>query len=260
MKSEKALLIDFTTPEEEQEDRGQDFLNASLVLDSEKNDNQSEFVINTPAFCRYFSDVYTPYNLSVNLGEAAKVGEDVPLFVEEFLTFVNTKEQSLNYMPFLPAQYNWVGRVYPESNVIIEGRNVKLPEEAIGLLKVSYHTTYDSIRVDSPSSDKVLLVVNQDDIYSSLVIPFVEPGTGPGGGIEYTDVNLYVKDFCSDYKLEGALVVVSGPGYNATKTTNSEGRILLERLIKGQTYTLIITRAGYTPSDQDSINNGSFIA
>ena len=72
------------------------------------------------------------------------------------------------------------------------------------------------------------------------------------------DVVLSIKDYCTDALLPGASVVISGPeGYQFTGTASQTGMISLSQLKPG-VYTVLTTKAGYLPSDEDALANDRF--
>jgi hypothetical protein len=150
------------------------------------------------------------------------------------------------------VEWEWDGKIGP--NPTFSGRNITLGSNFSGVLKCSYETWYDSLAVKNSEGGDVLLVVEQDGNSLNMTIAF----SGAAGG--QRDVTLTVLDYCYGEPVPYASVKVQGPqGYSAQKVADINGQVELGRLIIGGTYSLLITKAGYIDSDDDALNNDSFV-
>lgn len=77
-------------------------------------------------------------------------------------------------------------------------------------------------------------------------------------GISDKEVIIEVKDYSTNSAIAGAKVVISGPSYNFTGTTDTNGRINLGVISPGE-YQIVTTATNYMSSNEDFLANDRFV-
>lgn len=229
----------------------------SLILDADRNNDQVEFAIGSDVFVKIMPTGDNNDFFSVNVGNVVKIDSNIPQVVtDEEVSFANSNTANLNYRPSGPVSWSWVGVACGNPN--FKGREINLTSNAIGVLKCTYTTYFDRLKVTYSGVDEadVLLVCIRGAVQDSLVIPFVADNvTGAT-----KDVTITVRDYCSDSIVSYANITVWGTGFaEQSFVCNDAGQVIIPDLVIGQTYNIKVTASGYRDSDQDSLDNASFI-
>lgn len=228
----------------------------SLILDSEKNNEETSFAVGSDAFVKVLPSGDNTDIFDVNIGEVHKIMTNIPwVITDEEVRFAYASTGNLTYKPSGIVNYSWIGR--DGGNPKFNGRNITLNESVVAVLRCTYTTYFDRLRVTySGSTDEnILLVGRRNSSKSSLSISFVSDGVSGA----QKDVTITVKDYCNDNVVPYATVIVWGTDFpRSTKTANSSGQVTFDDLTVGTTYNLIVTAPNYKSSLADSLDNASF--
>lgn len=226
----------------------------SLVLDSEKNDDKTEFDSGETVYLLCYAENSEPYLVTSSAGSTRIVTTDITVDVEdEIVAFANSDSGSLAYPPLLARSmsYEWIG---DNGGVpIFEGSNITLPEAITGILQCTYKTLVDRISLVWVGEGTVLVAViqtiDEEQYTASQQVVYTELDLTP---VPY---DLEIKDFCDDEIVEGVEVLLDGVSIG---TTNASGIIYLGELVPGSTHDLKMIKTGFLDSDLDKLNNDSF--
>jgi hypothetical protein len=242
---------------------GEESISITLLLDSVMNNDVTEFSSGTPAYIQQIPA--GDFTMEVNTGEVTKIASSVPILIEdEIVCFALSSEETLSYTP-IPGTLTltWEGNNII-ANYIIDGKQIVLPQEIVGVARCSYQTLCDKLMVlytgDAVEMNVLLVVYNTYTTDSgesarnmgSILIPYA-------GEQAVRRVVLTIKDYCSGNVIPHAHVVLSGTNYAATDfTADVYGEVDFGELIVGNTYDLAITAGGYIDSTADNLRNDSF--
>jgi len=225
----------------------------SLILDSEYNDERTEFDSGETVYLLCYAENSAPYLVTSSAGDTRIVTTDISIDVEdEIITFANSDSGNLAY-PLLAGsmQYEWIG---DDGGVpVFEGKNITLPEVITGILQCTYKTLVDRISLVWAGEGTVLVTViqtiDEEQHIASQQVVYTELDLTP---IPY---DLEIKDFCDDEIVGGVEVFLDGVSIG---TTNADGIIYLGALIPGSTHQLKMIKTGFIDSDLDKLSNDSF--
>jgi len=191
-------------------------------------------------------------------------GSKVTASKTETLTFAGVDSVNLSYPLEAGFSYNWLGSALAVNsgyakctpNVLaINGRkSISVPEPVYGILQVTYDYSYTSVKFVPLHTGKQLVVLSRlcDTGEEACAYQFEEIGTEA-----LEEVTLTIVDACDNsVKVPGAQVTVDGTLIETV--TDANGQISLGSLAKG-THTIRVTAPGYTPSDEDTLDNSSII-
>lgn len=225
-----------------------------LDLDDEKNGGTTVFYPAVPAYVRYFPGSYdVPYTFETTKGEVLRETTKLPFeIIDEVVSFINSDSGYLDYVPEGAVSWAWDGAVGPDP--VFDGSKIVLPAQTAGILKCSYTTLFDRLKVSCNEGAEVLLVCVNQGRTNSLTITFDEDATSGGP----KEVVVHVKNYCTDNDVPGAQVEVTGPGIAFSGLTGADGKVNAGTGYVGAHYTLKVTKAGFKDSDLDSLNNDGF--
>ena len=237
----------------------------SLALDEEYNVTESgsrktKFGPSDTAFFLVFSEL--SYTLYKSVGTLKKVATNVPSKITERVFFYMTKTASLRYTAN-NASFTWIGD-NPGATVAINGKEVILSKEAVGVLEVTYDSYGDRWKIayslnveDLKDVDVVIVGINEagSKSYLNLGADFEEEEDEEGLESQSSEYQLRVIDMCSKDPVEGVEVRLDG---KLIGTTESDGTIYLGEIQKNVYHTLHMSKEGYLSSDLDAIKNDGF--
>lgn len=228
----------------------------SLVLDTEKNNEQTTFAIGADAFVKVLPTGDNNDIFAVNIGSVQKVATNIPWVIEnEDVRFVYTDTCSLTHVPSGAISYAWIGR--DGGNPKFDGKNITLSAATVGVLRCTYTTYFDRLRVtySGVNDEDVLLVAIRGVNTASLILDFNADGvTGAK-----KDVIITVKNYCNDEVVPYANVTLWGRDQQrVAKVANDGGQVTFEDLTVGESYNIVITASDYRTSTDDSLDNASF--
>lgn len=257
-----SLVVTFGT-----QDKSEDF---SLSLDKEKNtevygeENKSTFAPSESAYLKLIHSSEDEYQLFVSAGKVNKSASDVLYPMSENVIFAATRQGNLTYIPIQSVTWAWMGK--SPGNPLFSRRSIRIeipsgtPADEfipVGVLQCEYNTNGDRLKLTVTSSDlvgfdtmDVLVVAIQGENKATTTISY---DTGLGG--EPVPINLLVKDFCSDEKVNDVDVYLDGVYVGET---NGNGKIYLGMMVPNTIHQLKMTRSGYIDSDLDVLHNDSF--
>lgn len=225
-----------------------------LVLDSERNDNETQFEPGGFAYLLCYHENSAAYVVKSSAGNITLVTPRVSGPVEdELVKFINTTTATLDYPPIVGSMsYEWVGP--SQGTPSFDGQTITMQEKTIGVLKCNYRTPADRIRLWYNIAGTVIAVVIQT-INGTEYTASVDVVYATAVPTEPVPYELNVKDYCSDGNVEGVEVFLDGTSLG---TTNSSGVIYLGLLAPGSTHTLKMIKTGYIDSNLDKLLNDSF--
>lgn len=245
--AEKSLTISFSIPSSE--------TLISLSLDDVANQGVTSFEITDVVYLKFLSASNASFIVERSSGIGSIVGENIYYPIEEEVQFIHTNEASLSHIPVSGVTWDWVG--ISGGTPLFNNEKVTVPNEVTAVLKCIYSTKGSRLSLMSSAVGTVLVVVTQgtgDDAQrASLSVAFAASTTDPAIPVAY---ELEVKDFCNDDILSGVEVYLNG-SYKGL--TDANGIINLGLLFPGTTHTLKMVRDGYENSDEDNLNNDSFV-
>jgi hypothetical protein len=219
-----------------------------ISLDNDKNTNKTRFMANETAYLRIYPNGLSP-TLKSTLGTVSISSKDMMMDITEEIVFTRDNSAELKYLPTNAIKYSWIGRD-PNVKPQFADKTITFPKEITGVLKVSYQSKYDSIKLFSKSEGTIIVEAYTDSYYGSITVNFLGAQS-----TEKRDVTLTVKDACSKSIVAGAKIYVDGKYIGVT---NNSGVINLGERSVG-THTIKATKEGYTDSDKDTILNDEFI-
>lgn len=237
-----SIQINFSKMEEDVEDL------LFLELDVEANEEKTTFTAGDKVYLRFLFANDDPYTIKASMGTAKTEATNVHYPIEdEEVQFPNEDSADLRYVPCDGVTYDWIGNA-PETPVF-SGRKVMLNEPAVAILNCEYETKGDRLSIKSDTAGTVLIVVIQGENQASLSLTF----EGVGESIDY---ELEVADYCNDGVLAGVTVFFDGVDIGQT---NENGIVSLGKLVPKSTHTLKMSKSGYIDSENDKLNNDSFV-
>lgn len=258
--AEQSIEITLQDPSEVSES-----VDCRLEINSEDNQGKTSFYDSDCVAIRFFSSSAKSYNVNATEGVAYKGASNIGFTQTEYVTFTNSNEASLSYLPTVVLSSQWAGKSL--GNVTFIGKTAKIPNKGTGILKVTYQSSYDLIqhsigRIFQPV--KAMVFVEQGSGQASVEIdysprqavqinsqPLHAPPDENKTAVPYT---LVVLDYSSLNPLSGAEVYLNGCYIGVT---DDVGKIFLGNLTPGN-YSLYLRRDGYFPSGEDGLNNDGF--
>jgi len=237
-------------------DASDDGAGVVVALEDSRNGGATAF---SPGGSAYVSVAPTldGYTIASSAGTLTKDGTRIPVEVSEDLIFAGTREATLDFPPNGAVSYEWLGK--DGGTPLFNGQTVTIPEDAVGVLRVTYDTLGDRLRLEVTDADMggldelpvVVAVTDADGNVYHTTVNYTRDGEDPA---EPEAVEILVEDFCTGEPISGATVLVNGK----TVTTNANGVAYVGTLAAG-TYAIKATATGYTDSDKDVLNNDSFV-
>jgi len=220
----------------------------SLQLDEERNNDKTTFAVGEIAYLKFLFSNSDAYTIKTSSGSASVVGTNIhyPITDEE-IQFANVKQGTLDYVPAGGVTPTWIGN--NGGTPLFNEKIITVPNEIIGILNCDYTTKGDRLALTATESGTILVVVIQGSNQASLAVTF-------GAAADAVEYELEVKDFCSDASLSGVAVSMDG---RYKGLTDANGVVNLGLLTPGSTHALKMTRSGYEDSDDDDLNNDSFV-
>lgn len=234
-----------------------------LELNSDDNQGRTAFYDSDTVFLRFHSSSTKAYSVTASIGFASKSAPNIGFSHTENITFSNSNEASLSYLPKIILSNQWVGKSL--GNVSFIGKTARIPNKGTGVLKVSYNSAYDLIqhsigRIFEPV--KAIISAEQGNAVASCEIDYqprnaVSINSSGQSTVQIgskTPYTLLVMDYSTGQEVQGAAVYLNGcyMGF-----TDSKGKIYLGELSPG-TYYLFVQRDGYFPTRDDGLNNDQF--
>jgi len=237
--------INFNTSDEA--DAKNNNTSLSVFLDSESNNEKTQFPINSSAFIF----IHHSHNYVVNKsdGVLSKVGSNIIINKEENIVFAYSKEASLSFVPQSITNYGWIGN--DSGSVKFSGKNISLNSEKTGLLKVEYTIIVDRWKITSSIIEEVIVAAYQEigDLRSSIIVKFIDSDNLKGPYI------LTVKNYCTGDIVPGTSVWIDGI---LKGQTDSEGKISIGKLSIGE-HSIRKWHPDYIPSESDNLDNDKII-
>lgn len=232
-----------------------------LELDSEKilqvyGESKTTFAPGEAAYFKLIRSSSEAYTLYSSMGSLTRAASQIAYDVSENIIFELTRYASLSHFPRENVTWQWLGT--NAGIPVFNGRMAKISQAAVAVLKCSYQSTGDRLKLIVTSN-------NMGDLAEAEVAVVVLQGTKKvSATVTYTDeagegdpvpLDLSVKDFCSGESVGEVEVFLDG---SSIGFTNANGRIYLGMLSPGSVHQLKMTRAGYIDSDLDVLHNDSF--
>lgn len=201
------------------------------------------------------------YVLTASAGTIKAEGTGIPKSVTESVTFANSRAATLPSTPMGAVSWEWQGR--SGGTPLFTGANVTVPVAVTGVLKCTYAVAVSRFSLTLTTTDmngaaelSVLVVAEMAGQSGELSVDFGE-SEGDGGGGDEADVpvEILVTDYCTGDPIPGARVYVAGK----TLTTNAAGLVYVGLLTAGQTIPIRCTATHFEDTDQDILNNDSFV-
>lgn len=239
-----------------------------MEIDTEYNEiiyeeNKSNFEPGEDIYLKLFpGESVETYSLSASEGVLTVSTKNILYDVEDQITFAYSKQGSLSYVPDSITSYEWLGE--DGGTPVFSGQNIVLSVEKTAVLKVSYKTKGDRLKLSDVVDLGEEFTVICASIFSSgnvasQTISFQETDSEDSEDSEtITDVLLTFKDIITEIPVSGAQISVSGNSFSFTGITDSLGKINIPNLERGKTYNLFASATGYQDSNTDHLNNDSF--
>lgn len=222
-----------------------------LELDDVKNAGRTTFNVGEKVYLRFLTPSSDAYVIKVSAGTAQTESTNIhyPITDDE-KQFPNVDSGYLSYIPCTAVDYEWIG--HSAGVPYFNGRRITLKQISVAVLNNNYSVRGNRLSVVSNVVGTVLIVVIQGDNQASLAIT-IEDEEAVGDPVAY---ELEARDYCTDDVLVGATIYFDNVDIGQT---DENGIIALGALIPGSTHSLRMEKAGYINSENDRLNNDSFV-
>jgi hypothetical protein len=144
-----------------------------------------------------------------------------------------------------------------EHPCVLIGRTIKVTnleagQTVLGIADVTYSVNTRFYDLEGARDKVIVGFINAAGGIASTTITLEQED------IQYKNVVITVKDFCSSNTLEGVSVVLNDDPL-LSQITNVSGEVHFEHLQKNITYNIKMTKDGYMDSDKDELANDSFV-
>lgn len=242
--ADKILTIRFTDPSVSPNA----FL--ELELDDDLNAEKTQFAPGESVFIRVKRYPRNSYTMQSSAGNLTRTAVDTyQSITDEQVKFCHEKTSDLLNRPDSPVSYEWIGR-NPGVIPTLNGKTIQFATEVVAIMSLDYNYLHDRWKLFNVSHDgNVLIVARMGGIKACLTVDF------SGGVSEVEEMELLVRDYCTDLAIPFATVFLDGAEIGST---NTQGIINLGELVRGSYHTVKVVKSGYIASDEDALRNDEF--
>ena len=188
------------------------------------------------------------YQLLHDFGDIKKIQKDATEVIEETIAIPREKSAQLSSVPLDGVQVVWSNL---PSNFTLNQDTISFPNLQIGSMKVKYTRKFDRYNFDFLASEKqdggppqAVIVGTLGDDQDHLVYE----------NMGYKGITIRIVDACTGDPVNQATVTVDGMN---ELVTDADGKVELNAKL-GE-HSLFVTAEGYINSDEDSLDNDSFM-
>ena len=272
------ITIPYTDPNLVDEDGNLVSPELSIELDEDKHEEVYEDASRSVFYAgeRSYFKVFFDGAYRMHLGSSAGSLRDEHItgieMTVEAVKFQNSSTAQLSKKPSTVVSYSWINDGPTMPVPLFNGRTITLSKPALGVLICSFGIQYKRISLlvtnnDFDVSNTLPVIVHcyltiggaifeddQEHDYESVAEAFAEV-TYHRTRDEAVETYIQILDYATNSAVAGASVSINGV---SAGTTNSEGRLLFNA-VPGTPYTIKTEADGYVDSDEDILDNESFI-